>query len=176
MLYVGYIATTKPFADSNLQQSTMVYNNKVAAENAASDWFEDGFITKVSVIIDNPFINDPKDPFIDIGKFRSLLSPDLYRQLAQSFPEELTETNEWERVQERHPGCSLMDIFNQFPDEFDALPLWAEEAYNTTIVRTALLANNYDGAIHAIHGPYNDALAYHAFHPTRLTFIEAVSG
>ncbi|AWN08841.1 hypothetical protein MLDJOKPK_00263 [Salmonella phage SPAsTU] len=174
MKYEGYIVTTAPFGDSNIPSSVVVYADKALAAAEGSNWFAPAYISKVSIDIDKPFINDEKDPFVDIGKFRSLLTADLYRQLAQSNPVELTETNEWERIQERHPGLTLMEVFNQFPEEFDKLPLWAEEAYTTTSVRLALQANHYDGAIHAVHGP-REGVAYHTFQPARIVFIEDVT-
>ncbi|QVW55295.1 hypothetical protein pEaSNUABM29_00255 [Erwinia phage pEa_SNUABM_29] len=175
MNYEGYLITIKPFMDANFGSSVVIYADKEVAKSKASSYFGQTFISKVAISIDNPFITDTTDPFVDIGKFRPLLSADLYNQLARSNPVELTETNEWERVQERHPGLKLMEVFTQFPEEFDKLPLWAEEVYSTTTVHASMLANNYDGAVHAVHGPYPGAVAYHTFHPARITLIEEVT-
>ncbi|HHS7556456.1 TPA: hypothetical protein ACTPQ1_004750 [Salmonella enterica] len=173
MKYEGYILTGLPLEDIKFPSAVPVYRDLAVAKEIHSNWLAPGIISKVSVVINNPFIIDTADPFVDIGTFRKLLSADLYRQLALSNPVELTETNEWERIQERHPGLTLMEVFDQFPDEFDKLPLWADEAYTTTTVRLALQSSNHDGAIHAVHGPHEGAV-YYAFRPEDITLIEEI--
>ncbi|AFQ96645.1 hypothetical protein G173_gp100 [Erwinia phage phiEaH2] len=175
MQYEGYVVTQQPFVDTNLMRSQVVYADKGAAVEIARSRPTGQHISKVSIDITNPFITDKTDPFVDIGKIKPYVSREQFQQIAQGNPVELTETNEWERIQERHPGLGLMEVFHEFPDEFDKLPMWAEQLYNSTTVHDMLVMNNFDGAIHAVHGPYPGAVAYHTFHPARITFIKKVS-
>lgn len=173
MQYEGYVVTPQPFVDTNLMRSQVVYADKSTAVEIAQSRQTGQHISKVTIVISNPFITDKDDPFVDIGNFRQHLTPEQYQHVVQGNPVELTETNEWERIQERHPGLGLMEVFQQFPDEFDKLPMWADDIYNATTVHDMLVLNNYDGAIHAVRGPWS-GVAYHTFHPARITFVEKV--
>lgn len=175
MQYEGYVVTQQPFVDTNLMRSQVIYADKETAIELAKNRPTGQHISKVSVDISNKFADDNADPFVDIGDFRDILSPHQFQGVAAAVQVELAETNEWERIQERHPGMGVMEVFQQHPKEFDKLPLWAEEAYNTTTIHDMLIMNGYDGAVHAVHGPYPGAVAYHTFHPARITFIEKVS-
>lgn len=170
----GYIVTDKPFVEANLSRSQVVYKDiDVPAEivKANPSWL----INHVSLEITNPFINDPTDPFVDIGNFREILSPHQYQTVAQKKGNLLIETNEWERIQERHPEKGLMEVYHQHPKEFDKLPLWASVAYNCSAIYDHLLLSGYDGAIHAAEGPHAPVTVYHTFHPARIKFIETLT-
>lgn len=174
MQYEGYVVTPQPFVDTNLMLSQVIYADKDTAIEIARGRQTGQHISKVNVTISNLFTDDKADPFVDIGDFRDILSPHQFQAVAAGLQVELAETNEWERVQERHPGLGVMEVLHQFPKEFDKLPVWAEQAYNTTTIHEMLVMNNYDGALHAVHGPYPGAIAYHTFHPARINFIEKV--
>jgi hypothetical protein len=140
---------------ASLSFGTSEVANAYASEpNDSADKALEPRIYPVYLRIECPLMNDPSDPFIELGHVADKLGQDVAESAARKFAVEIEETDNW--------GENFAGDYDSVGDLLDARPEAVRELYTLAwrffdapeFVCAAKRAG-YDGAIHAEYGVHS---------------------
>lgn len=141
---------------ASLSFGTIEVANAYAGEpNESADSAEAPRLYPVYLRIENPLMNDPSDPFIELGYVADKLGMDVAESAARKFAPEIEGTDNWEE--------NFADEYDSVDQLLDERPEAVRELYTLAwrffdmpeFVNAAKKAG-YDGAIHAEYGTHSE--------------------
>ena len=121
--------------------------------------------------IQNPVVNTPCDPFVELVDLEAALGRDEAVAIAMRLEESFTETNNWfDSIQPRYGVDTIEDFFAVCPDGTNKLYGEAFRIFDDPQTIATLKAHGYDGAIHAGVGESMRTAEYRVFDPSQVTF------
>ncbi|MGY3582199.1 hypothetical protein [Bradyrhizobium sp. USDA 4350] len=119
-----------------------------------------------------PFINDPDDPFVDLGMVQKVLGYEEALRVGRKFADAIENTNNWEDISEelrtvKTPNPTVLGWLRKRPDVsrlyFDAYDYFDDEKE-----MSKLRALGFDGAIHAGTSETFSQREYKVFDPAQI--------
>jgi hypothetical protein len=118
--------------------------------------------------IEKPFINDPEDPFIDLGMIERVLGTEEANRAAVKFKDYIENTNNWEEISEE-TGCkTIRGLLKKYPERMKELYFDAYAFFDNAEYMAKLKALGFDGAIHMGSGETFDELEYKVFDESQI--------
>lgn len=128
----GSLQAAKTYAESSNNKRDIVKHPKVI---------------KAHLRIENPFLNEPDDPFIDIALIAKKTSKEYALKIALKFGTHIMHTNNWEeQFQSRFRDVD--ELVKKSPEEVSELYFDAFRFFDDNQVVEHLIALGYDSAIH----------------------------
>jgi N12 class adenine-specific DNA methylase len=117
--------------------------------------------------IENPIVNDPEDPFIDITTIEKALGREEALRIADKFSDDIEYTSNW---MEDFSGTyeSVQDLINRRPDLLSELYFDAYKLLDDREEVAKLVAAGFDGAIHAGNGETAMEAEYKVFDKSQI--------
>jgi hypothetical protein len=141
-------------------------NTYATEPNSRNKYIDAPRVTPAYLKIENPVINSPDDPFVELGDIEKKLGRLEARRLARKHAYHVTNTSNWhEHVNADNKYDSVDDFLKKNPDGhrqlyLDAYPVLDDPKF----VRAAVKAG-YDGAIHNGNNVTAMEKEYRLFHP-----------
>ncbi len=112
-------------------------------------------VTPAYLRIENPLINTPNDPFIELGDVIDKLGQDVAEAAAMKFYNDIYESGAWYRDYDgKYEG--IVDLVNKNPDGLRGLYVYAYKFFDDPDFVSAAKKAGYDGAIHAEYGFHSE--------------------
>lgn len=126
----------------------------------------------VHLVLERPFINQPNDPFLELGYVADLLGIGEAKRIAIRFAKYIEETDNWQYT--INPGgewSSVAAYVNSDPDAVKYLYFQAHRFFDSFMEINRLRRLGYDGAIHRGSGSGSaDATEYCVFSRSQVYF------
>lgn len=136
-MYFGEVETANIYSECN-EQSGNYYTSRV---------FE------VYLVLNRPFINQPKDPFLEMGHVANCLGLSEARRIALRFAKYIEETDNWQlEVNPEKKFKGVADYVNSPIGDVTKLYFQAYRFFDSLMEVRRLRQLGYDGAIHAGSG------------------------
>jgi len=110
-------------------------------------------VIKARLTMENPFINQPADPFVEFSDIRRALGHERAMELARDLEDSLTNTDNFLELLDEH-NCTRLEELNEIigPSIVDKLYVDAYLVLDRADVIQELIDAGYDGAIHCGNG------------------------
>ena len=141
---------------ASLSFGTREVANAYASEpNDSADKAEAPRLYPVYLRIENPLMNDPSDPFIELGDVANKLGQDVAEAAARKFAAEIEETDNWdENFADQYD--SVDELLDERPEAVRELYTLAWRFFDAPEFVNAAKKAGYDGAIHAEYGIHSE--------------------
>lgn len=141
---------------ASLSFGTRDVANAYAGEpNDSADRAEAPRLYPVYLRIENPLVNDPSDPFIELGDVANKLGQDVAEAAARKFAAEIEETDNWdENFADQYD--SVDELLDERPEAVRELYTLAWRFFDMPEFVNAAKKAGYDGAIHAEYGTHSE--------------------
>jgi hypothetical protein len=141
---------------ASLSFGTREVANAYAVEpNDSADKAEAPRVYPTYLRIENPLINTPDDPFIELGEVADKLGQDVAEAAARKFAAEIEETDNWdENFADRYD--SVDELLDERPEAVRELYTLAWRFFDAPEFVNAAKKAGYDGAIHAEYGIHSE--------------------
>lgn len=96
-----------------------------------------------------PFVNEPNDPFVDLGMIQRVLGYEEALKIGRKFADAIENTNNWEEISEEVEVATVRGWLRKRPQDISNLYFDAYDYFNDAKEMTKLGAAGFDGAIHA---------------------------
>lgn len=114
--------------------------------------------------IRNPFINNPDDPFLELGRIEEVLGRDEAVQAATEFSSDIANTGNWqEDIDAAGKYGTPAQFVRDHPDRVGELYFDAYRLLDSPEWVAKLKAKGFDGAIHVGNGESGTAIEYKVF-------------
>lgn len=177
LVYRGeYGPASKAFAT---RRGTISFGSKKAATyyaRNANDRLESVVNPRVFaayVRIENPFLNNPTDPFLDLSVVSKKLGKREAMRIARKFSNDIEYTSNWaEGYSDDY--SSVAALLKAKPKELGNLYFDAYKFFDDRAEVEKLKRAGFDGAIHVGNGETIDEVEYKIFHPDQAAIMEVV--
>lgn len=120
-----------------------------------------------------PFINEPDDPFVDLGMMEKVLGYDEALRIGRKFADAIENTNNWEDISEKlatrkNPNPTVRGWLKKRPENIRDLYFDAYDYFDDMKEMAALRAAGLDGAIHAGTSETLNQREYKVFDPAQI--------
>lgn len=141
---------------ASLSFGTREVANAYASEpNDSTDRAEAPRLYPVYLRIENPFMNDPSDPFIELSDVADKLGEDVAEAAARKFAPEIEGTGNWEE-NFADDYDSVEQLLDERPEAVRELYTLAWRFFDMPEFVNAAKKAGYDGAIHAEYGTHSE--------------------
>ncbi len=137
-------------------------------------------VIRAEITINNPLLNDPSDPFIDIGLLVNALGHARARQIALSAAHQVADTQNWLDIVDENsysgidPAADVRLFLNTNPEGLYRLYLNAYHVLDNPIWVRWLAQAGFDGACHGGNGVTACEAEYKIFKPEQARIISIV--
>lgn len=176
MMYTAYRGEHGEVADLSTRHGAITFCNEFRTceeyarfPNNAHDTPVDPRVLVGQLAIQNPFINQPDDPFIDGSHLVNLLGYDEAIRIACKFAEHIQNTNQWERISEDHPAVTVEEYLGYHHAHIYNVYFSAYPYFDCVEEVEKLKQLSYDGAIIACCGLGAGAVEYRPFSVEQIT-------
>lgn len=138
--------------------------------NPQSDTAKNPRVTPAYLRITKPWINSPDDPFVDLATIEKVSGRETTLGIIERHSSDIENTGAWEEFSETHDVESVSDAMKKgLTDEvIQDLYLLAFPVLDDNAFVASLVAEGYDGAIHAGYGSGPiDEVEYKVFSPAQ---------
>ncbi len=119
-------------------------------------------VTPAYIKIENPAMNAPNDPFIELGLIEKLLGKDEAIRIAKKFSDDIENTNNWQDdLSEKY--ATVEDYLKKNPRALENLYFDAYKLFDDPEEVGKFRAAGFDGAIHAGSGATAHEVEYKVF-------------
>ena len=139
--------------------------------NEKSDQIQQSRIASAFLSLQNPIINDPFDPFIDLSVISKTLGLEEAMDTARRLEEQIMATGNWEENFDSEYS-SLDEMFEKDPALVNELYIDAYLVLDNNDTVAALKKAGFDGAIHAGSGGTLDSPEYKVFSPEQVIVLD----
>lgn len=115
------------------------------------------------LLINNPVINDPEDPFFDLVILERILGFELTKNIALRHADKIENTNNWETIADETECETVEEFLDLYPEKLSELYCDAYPILDDLEVVALLRQAGYDGAIHAGNNISSDEAEYKIF-------------
>jgi hypothetical protein len=106
----------------------------------------------VHLNIENPFVDCPDDPFMDLSRYNELFGLEETRRIAVKFKNYVEHTNAWLELSEEHGIETVVELAEARPDLLLELYFEVYALLDDPVEVAILRAAGFDGAIHGGSG------------------------
>lgn len=122
-------------------------------------------VTKATLVIEKPVMNDPSDPFIEFSTISKILGKEEAKKIALKYEDHITATNNWEENFKKFG--SVKELLSKHPEKLDELYMNAFPIFDDVKIVEQFKKSGYDGAIHAGYGE-GEGTEYKVFSPEQV--------
>lgn len=120
-----------------------------------------------------PFINDPDDPFVDLGMVQKVLGYEEALRVGRKFADAIENTNNWEAISEglrtaKTPNPTVRGWLRKRPEDITKLYFDAYDYFDDAVEISKLRAQGFDGMIHAGTSETLGQHEYKVFYPAQV--------
>ena len=159
---------SKAVLKTQLGSLTFVDDDRVArvyakTPNRPRDVNKQPKLITAKVTVKCPFIDTPKDPFIEFKDIRNQLGPTHAIRIARKFASSIMETDAWAALAKKH-RVNTLDEYLALPDATTRkLCMQAYRYFDDPEEVKVLVKHHFDGAIYRGSGESMDCVEYRIF-------------
>lgn len=126
----------------------------------------------VKLTMKNPFIYQPRDPYIELSEVVDKLGADEAKRIALKFSTWIVVTDNWlSKVNEINAYKDVGDFLTQHPDGFSDLYFQAWPFFQDKFEVEGLILAGFDGAVHQGSNISSASIEYCVFHKHQIKSI-----
>jgi hypothetical protein len=161
----GELESRLPSLTFSTAQAASLYAEQ---PNNRADTAQAPVVFPVYLAVENPIVNDPTDPYIDLSVLEAALGRDAVVAVARQFAADLEQTGAWDAFDGFE---NIEDVIARAPERLGELPVLAFKVLDDAALVEKLRAAGFDGAVHAGVGQTFESPEYRVFDQSQVKSV-----
>jgi hypothetical protein len=161
----GELESRLPSLTFSTAQAASLYAEQ---PNNRADTAQAPVVFPVYLAVENPIVNDPTDPYIDLSVLEAALGRDAVVAVARQFAADLEQTGAWDAFDGFE---NIEDVIARAPERLGELPVLAFKVLDDAALVEKLRAAGFDGAVHGGVGQTFESPEYRVFDEAQIKSV-----